>query len=77
MGRHARLRAPGGRFARARRRSTSTTAPVRHGTSTTGTCWRHAQDIVPRYWSLRGRSVDRRFGWDCHGLPVEAEIQRA
>jgi isoleucyl-tRNA synthetase len=35
------------------------------------------KDIVPRYWSLRGRSVDRRFGWDCHGLPVEAEIQKS
>ncbi|HQF55884.1 MAG TPA: isoleucine--tRNA ligase [Fibrobacteria bacterium] len=35
------------------------------------------KDIVPRYWSLRGRSVDRRFGWDCHGLPVENEIQKS
>lgn len=34
------------------------------------------KDIVPRYWSMRGRSVDRRFGWDCHGLPVENEIQK-
>ncbi|MEK7391134.1 MAG: isoleucine--tRNA ligase [Fibrobacterota bacterium] len=35
------------------------------------------KDIVPRYWSMRGFKVDRRFGWDCHGLPVEAEIQKS
>ncbi len=35
------------------------------------------KDIVPRYWSMRGKSVDRRFGWDCHGLPVENEIQKS
>ena len=35
------------------------------------------KDIVPRYWSMRGRKVDRRFGWDCHGLPVENEIQKS
>jgi len=35
------------------------------------------KDIVPRYWSMRGYKVDRRFGWDCHGLPVEAEIQKS
>jgi len=29
------------------------------------------KDIVPRYWSMRGYQVDRRFGWDCHGLPIE------
>ncbi|GAG48800.1 unnamed protein product, partial [marine sediment metagenome] len=28
------------------------------------------KDIVPRYQTLRGRRVERRFGWDCHGLPV-------
>lgn len=27
------------------------------------------KDIVPRYWSMRGHHVERRFGWDCHGLP--------
>lgn len=35
------------------------------------------KDIVPRYWSMRGYKVERRFGWDCHGLPVEAEIQKS
>ncbi|MCI5065553.1 isoleucine--tRNA ligase [bacterium] len=29
------------------------------------------KDIVPRYWSMRGYSIDRRFGWDTHGLPIE------
>ncbi len=33
------------------------------------------KDIVPRYYSMRGYRVERRFGWDCHGLPVEMEIQ--
>lgn len=34
------------------------------------------KDIVPRYQTMRGRYVDRRFGWDCHGLPVEYEVER-
>lgn len=34
------------------------------------------KDIVPRYWTMRGRYVHRRFGWDCHGLPVENEIEK-
>jgi len=35
------------------------------------------KDIIPRFWTMRGRHVDRRFGWDCHGLPVEMEIEQA
>ena len=35
------------------------------------------KDIIPRFWTMRGRYVDRRFGWDCHGLPVEMEIEQA
>jgi isoleucyl-tRNA synthetase len=35
------------------------------------------KDIVPRFWSMRGRHVDRRFGWDCHGLPIENLAQQA
>ncbi len=35
------------------------------------------KDIVPRYWNMRGRYVERRFGWDCHGLPIEALAQEA
>ncbi|GAG28985.1 unnamed protein product, partial [marine sediment metagenome] len=34
------------------------------------------KDIVPRYQTLRGRRVERRFGWDCHGLPVEMEAEK-
>ena len=34
------------------------------------------KDIVPRYWTMRGYHVERRFGWDCHGLPVEYEINK-
>ena len=34
------------------------------------------KDIIPRYWTMRGRHVERRFGWDCHGLPVEYEIEK-
>jgi len=31
------------------------------------------KDAVPRYQTMRGRRVERRFGWDCHGLPAEME----
>ena len=34
------------------------------------------KDIVPRYWTMKGRQVLRRFGWDCHGLPIEHEIDK-
>lgn len=34
------------------------------------------KDIVPRYWSMKGYRVDRRFGWDCHGLPIENEVEK-
>jgi len=33
------------------------------------------KDIVPRYWTMRGHRVERRFGWDTHGLPIEMEVQ--
>jgi len=35
------------------------------------------KDIVPRYQTMRGHFVDRRFGWDCHGLPVEYEVEQS
>lgn len=35
------------------------------------------KDIVPRYQTMRGKYVERRFGWDCHGLPIEALAQDA
>ncbi len=34
------------------------------------------KDIVPRFWTMRGYYVERRFGWDCHGLPVEFEMEK-
>ena len=34
------------------------------------------KDIVPRFWNMRGHPVERRFGWDCHGLPIEALAQK-
>ena len=35
------------------------------------------KDAVPRYKTMKGFCVPRRFGWDCHGLPVENEIEKA
>ncbi len=35
------------------------------------------KDVVPRYKTMQGYYVPRRFGWDCHGLPVENEIEKA
>lgn len=35
-----------------------------------------AKDVVPRYWTMKGFRVDRRWGWDCHGLPVEHLIEK-
>ena len=34
------------------------------------------KDAVPRYQTMRGRRVERRFGWDCHGLPAEMEAEQ-
>lgn len=34
------------------------------------------KDIVPRYFTMKGFYVERRFGWDCHGLPIEQEIDK-
>lgn len=34
------------------------------------------KDVVPRYKTMKGYYAPRRFGWDCHGLPVENEIQK-
>ena len=34
------------------------------------------KDIVARYAAMEGMHVRRRFGWDCHGLPVEFEIEK-
>lgn len=29
------------------------------------------KDVVPRYWTMKGYKVERKWGWDCHGLPIE------
>ncbi len=34
------------------------------------------KDVVPRFQTMRGRRVERRFGWDCHGLPAEVEAEK-
>ena len=34
------------------------------------------KDIITRYWSMKGRYVERRFGWDTHGVPIEYEIDK-
>jgi isoleucyl-tRNA synthetase len=34
------------------------------------------KDIIPRYQTMKGHKVERRFGWDCHGLPVEFEMEK-
>jgi isoleucyl-tRNA synthetase len=34
------------------------------------------KDIIPRYQAMKGKKVERRFGWDCHGLPVENLIEK-
>jgi isoleucyl-tRNA synthetase len=34
------------------------------------------KDVVPRYQTMKGRFVRRRWGWDCHGLPIEEVVER-
>jgi len=34
------------------------------------------KDIVPRYWTMKGYRVERRWGWDCHGLPIENIVEK-
>ncbi len=34
------------------------------------------KDTVARYWTMRGKCVERRFGWDTHGLPIEMETEK-
>ena len=43
-----------------------------HGHLLTG----YVKDVVPRFQAMRGKKVDRRFGWDCHGLPAEMETEK-
>src|SRR3546814_364055 len=35
------------------------------------------KDVYPRFQTMRGRDVPRKGGWDCHGLPVELEVEKA
>ena len=34
------------------------------------------KDVVPRFWTMRGKRVERRWGWDCHGLPAENFVEK-
>ena len=34
------------------------------------------KDVVPRYWTMRGKYVERKWGWDCHGLPIENIVEK-
>jgi len=34
------------------------------------------KDLIPRYWTMKGKSVLRKAGWDTHGLPVELEVEK-
>ncbi len=34
------------------------------------------KDVIPRYQTMKGKRVERRWGWDCHGLPIENEIEK-
>ena len=36
----------------------------------------YAKDVIPRYQTMKGRKVNRVFGWDTHGLPVELEVEK-
>jgi isoleucyl-tRNA synthetase len=36
----------------------------------------YVKDAIPRYQTMRGRRVERRFGWDCHGLPAEVKAEQ-
>jgi len=35
-----------------------------------------AKDVVPRYWTMKGKRVERVWGWDCHGLPAEVYTEK-
>ncbi len=34
------------------------------------------KDVVPRYWTMKGHRVERKWGWDCHGLPIENIVEK-
>jgi isoleucyl-tRNA synthetase len=35
------------------------------------------KDVFPRYWTMKGHQCERRWGWDCHGLPIESVCEKA
>ena len=43
-----------------------------HGHLLTG----YVKDVVPRFQTMKGKKVERRFGWDCHGLPAEMQVEK-
>lgn len=34
------------------------------------------KDVVPRFWTMKGKRVERVWGWDCHGLPIEDKVMK-
>ncbi|MEI7511316.1 MAG: class I tRNA ligase family protein [Candidatus Peregrinibacteria bacterium] len=34
------------------------------------------KDAIPRYQTMKGKRVERKFGWDCHGVPVEFQVEK-
>ncbi|MCF7846472.1 MAG: GNAT family N-acetyltransferase [Candidatus Gracilibacteria bacterium] len=34
------------------------------------------KDVIPRYWTMKGYRVERKWGWDCHGVPVEFQVEK-
>lgn len=34
------------------------------------------KDVIPRYFTMRGHRVERKWGWDCHGIPIEAIVEK-
>src|SRR5690606_5941900 len=39
-------------------------------------CWSVGKDIIPRYQTMKGKRVRRVWGWDCHGIAVEAKVNK-
>lgn len=35
-----------------------------------------SKDVIPRFWTMQGYRVERVWGWDCHGLPIETMVQK-
>src|SRR5512143_3906497 len=34
------------------------------------------KDVVPRYWTMKGRYIPRVWGWECHGLPIDKRVEK-